>query len=97
MKYATSVCMNMILAPISIGGFIYYCSQWMVKDSGSNKVSLARILWSVCSGIIILFIEMVLFIIRNDRMDVTIEKKRVRRNVICFGYDRKKKDIPFNG
>lgn len=105
MKYVTSIGMNMIIAPISFGVFIFYVPELVfrndknVTDNKTNRISITRILLSVISGVIILFIEMILFIIRNHQMDYCIRKNKdaKEKNTNCFGYHAKNNIKTFCG
>jgi len=70
-KYVMSVGLNMIVAPISFGVFVYSFSTFMFEKTvgGEN----ARVICGVLSGCAMLFIEMVLFVIRSDAMICHLE------------------------
>ena len=87
MTYAASVGLNMIVAPISFGVFMYWFGgsllDWIfvtttpsddVNEDGShsshhNPVDIKKVLIGVISGVIMLFIEMILFVIRTHEFE----------------------------
>ncbi len=113
MLYASSIGLNMIVAPISIGVLMYFFAGklfiWLfgndnVDDSNQNlsyskngKLNIHGVIVGVISGVIMLFIEMILFVIRNHEMDkyLTTKKKKNRKNP--FGYDEKTAKRNFYG
>ena len=106
MKYATSVGMNMIVAPISFGAFMYFFSGQLFgrvldKDGQSrhvnNNVDIRAVITGVISGVIMLFIEMTLFVIRSHEMDAAVTKKAKKRQVNPFGYDKRAAARTFEG
>lgn len=106
MKYATSVGMNMIVAPISFGAFMYFFSRQLFgrvldKDGQSrhvnNNVDIRAVITGVISGVIMLFIEMTLFVIRSHEMDAAVTKKAKKRQVNPFGYDKRAAARTFEG
>ena len=106
MKYATSVGMNMIVAPISFGAFMYFFSGQLFgrvldKDGQSrhvnNNVDIRAVITGVISGVIMLFIEMTLFVIRSHEMDAAVTKKAKKRQVNPFGYDKRQQHRTFEG
>ena len=107
MTYATSVGMNMIVAPISFGAFMYFFSGqlfgWVLDkdDDGAsrnnNNVDIRAVIAGVISGVIMLFIEMTLFVIRSHEMDAAVSKKAKKRQVNPFGYDKRTAARTFEG
>ena len=109
MTYATSVGMNMIVAPISFGAFMYFFSGqlfgWVLdkaddgasRNSNSNNVDIRAVITGVISGVIMLFIEMTLFVIRSHEMDAAVSKKAKKRQVNPFGYDKRTAARTFEG
>jgi len=108
MTYATSVGMNMIVAPISFGAFMYFFSGqlfgWVLDkdDNGerrhsNNNVDIRAVIAGVISGVVMLFIEMTLFVIRSHEMDAAVSKKAKKRNVNPFGYDKRAAARTFEG
>ena len=108
MKYATSVGMNMIVAPISFGAFMYFFSGQLFgrvldKDGDgqsrhvNNNVDIRAVITGVISGVIMLFIEMTLFVIRSHEMDAAVTKKAKKRQVNPFGYDKRAAARTFEG
>lgn len=109
MTYATSVGMNMIVAPISFGAFMYFFSGqlfgWVLdkdddgasRNSNNNNVDIRAVIAGVISGVIMLFIEMTLFVIRSHEMDAAVSKKAKKRQVNPFGYDKRTAARTFEG
>ena len=109
MTYATSVGMNMIVAPISFGAFMYFFSGqlfgWVLdkdddgasRNSNGNNVDIRAVIAGVISGVIMLFIEMTLFVIRSHEMDAAVSKKAKKRQVNPFGYDKRTAARTFEG
>jgi hypothetical protein len=108
MTYATSVGMNMIVAPISFGAFMYFFSGQLFgrvldKDGDgqsrhiNNNVDIRAVIAGVISGVIMLFIEMTLFVIRSHEMDAAVTKKQRKRQVNPFGYDKRTAARTFEG
>jgi len=108
MSYATSVGMNMIVAPISFGAFMYFFTRQLfgrVLDKGddgqsrhiNNNVDIRAVIAGVISGVIMLFIEMTLFVIRSHEMDAAMSKKAKKRQVNPFGYDKRTAARTFEG
>ena len=110
MLYASSVGMNMIVAPISIGVIMYFfagkLSVWIFgADSGSitgsnrkeGQLNIHGVIVGVLSGVIMLFIEMILFVIRNHEMDTHLTNKKKRSKSNAFGYDPRTAERTFHG
>jgi hypothetical protein len=96
MTYAASIGLNMIVAPISFGVFMYFFAGslldffWPTAASRSavltNAPDIRKVIMGVISGVMMLFIEMILFVIRTDEMDKAIRKKGKKRKQGPFGY-----------
>ena len=114
MMYATSIGLNMIVAPITFGIFMYFFAGAIFSrffdnnedlDSpnyaaapttttttrsggGDNNVDIRRVIAGVISGVIMLFIEMILFVIRSHELDASVRKKGRRKDLRAnpFGY-----------
>jgi hypothetical protein len=94
MTYAASIGLNMIVAPLSFGCFMYFFSGgvfdfFWAKDTSAraNGPDIKRIIVGVVSGVIMLFIEMLLFVIRTHEMDEAMRKKaKKKRPEGSFGY-----------
>mmetsp|Transcript_8206 Transcript_8206/g.11725 ORF Transcript_8206/g.11725 Transcript_8206/m.11725 type:complete len:290 (+) Transcript_8206:118-987(+) len=107
MSYAASVGANMIVAPISFGVFMYFFSGavfgWILGDNDDtqgnrgNNVDIKKVIAGVISGVVMLFIEMILFVIRNHEMDESVRKKKKKAHANPFGYDKKKAERTFHG
>jgi Endoplasmic reticulum-based factor for assembly of V-ATPase len=84
MTYAASVGLNMIVAPISFGVFMYFFSGPVLNFVWSNfvvqgGVDIRRVIIGVTSGVAMLFIEMLLFVIRTHEMDRQMRKKQKKK------------------
>jgi hypothetical protein len=96
MTYAASIGLNMIVAPISFGVLMYFFAGslldyfWPTVQSKSaaltNAPDIRKVIMGVISGVMMLFIEMILFVIRTDEMDKAIRKKGRKRKQGPFGY-----------
>lgn len=95
MTYAASVGLNMIVAPISFGVFMYFFAGQIFSffdDENSvplkpHETDIKRVIAGVISGVIMLFIEMILFVIRTHTMEASMLKKRKRNpHVSPFGH-----------
>jgi hypothetical protein len=100
MTYAASVGLNMIIAPISFGCFMYFFAggvfDYFLGEEFSSRTGggtdIKRVIVGVVSGVIMLFIEMTLFVIRTHEMEKHTTKKRKKRGVQPFGVYSKKGD-----
>uniref|UniRef100_A0A7S2EMA6 Uncharacterized protein n=1 Tax=Trieres chinensis TaxID=1514140 RepID=A0A7S2EMA6_TRICV len=103
MSYATSVGLNMIVAPISFGVFMYFFAGnifgWMVddEDGRTGKTDIKSVIAGVISGVIMLFIEMTLFVIRSHEMDASVRKKAKHSHTNPFGYHKERAKKTFTG
>ena len=107
MTYAASIGLNMIVAPITFGVFMYFFAGslfdyfWPVAVSSTTTtahhhyhpattVDVKKVIAGVISGVIMLFIEMILFVIRTHEMDKAMLQKRKKQGHISslspFGY-----------
>jgi len=92
MSYAASVGMNMIVAPISFGVFMYFFSgqifSWGIEEDDKplvpGKVDIKRVITAVISGVLMLFIEMILFVIRSHEFDEHMRKKQKKNKPTPF-------------
>ena len=101
MTYAASVGLNMIVAPISFGVFMYFFAGSIFNrffgsdDDGDNDkngdIDIKRVIAGVVSGVFMLFVEMILFVIRSHELDASVRKKSKRRENRAnpFGYTQK--------
>mmetsp|Transcript_18700 Transcript_18700/g.40696 ORF Transcript_18700/g.40696 Transcript_18700/m.40696 type:complete len:361 (-) Transcript_18700:130-1212(-) len=97
MTYAASVGINMIVAPISFGVFIYFFSGGVFDylfpssedDDTFNRnptgVDIKRVILAVISGVAMMIIEMLLFVIRSHEFETHTTKKKKKRGVQPFG------------
>ncbi|KAL7535581.1 hypothetical protein ACHAWF_005216, partial [Thalassiosira exigua] len=100
MTYATSVGLNMIVAPLSFGAFMYFFAGSIFArffddgedlGGGSSGVDVRRVIAGVVSGVFMLFVEMILFVIRSHELDASVRKKgrRKENRANPFGYTTK--------
>jgi Endoplasmic reticulum-based factor for assembly of V-ATPase len=95
MTYAASIGLNMIVAPISFGVFMYFFAgqifSWIsatpTVELKPHEVDIRRVIAGVVSGVGMLFIEMILFVIRTHTMDKSVRKKeRQKKTISPFGF-----------
>uniref|UniRef100_A0A6T6FH22 Uncharacterized protein n=1 Tax=Craspedostauros australis TaxID=1486917 RepID=A0A6T6FH22_9STRA len=95
MTYAASVGLNMIIAPISFGTFMYFFAgsllDWIFAGSfeapkNNNAPDIKRVLIGVVSGVAMLFIEMILFVIRTHELERHTRKKNKNAAKKPFGH-----------
>ena len=100
MMYATSVGLNMVVAPASFGVFMYFFAGSIFSrffddedsvESRGNNIDIRRVIAGVVSGVFMLFVEMILFVIRSHELDASVRKKGRRRENRAnpFGYTQK--------
>lgn len=90
MTYAASVGMNMIVAPISFGCFMYFFAggifDYFLGDEFSSRTAggtdIKRVIVGVVSGVIMLFIEMLLFVIRTHEVERHVTKKKKKKKAV---------------
>jgi hypothetical protein len=105
MMYATSVGLNMIVAPLSFGVFMYFFagsifSNFFPDDSrNNNNVDIRQVIAGVLSGVILLFIEMILFVIRSHELDKSVRRKGKKREYRAnpFGWQGKAMERRYGG
>jgi len=83
MTYAASIGLNMIVAPLTFGVFMYFFAGalldkfWPADPSAKpNSTDIKRVIAGVTSGVLMLFIEMILFVIRTHEMDKALRRKQ---------------------
>mmetsp|Transcript_10618 Transcript_10618/g.29276 ORF Transcript_10618/g.29276 Transcript_10618/m.29276 type:complete len:301 (-) Transcript_10618:198-1100(-) len=95
MTYAASIGLNMIVAPLSFGCFMYFFGgHWLsflwnssgatttnddTSNHHNNNNDIPRVIISVVSGVVMLFIEMILFVIRTHEMDQAVRSKQAKQ------------------
>lgn len=104
MTYAASVGLNMIIAPISFGCFMYFFAggifDYFWGHNASSRtpggVDIKRVIVGVVSGVIMLFIEMILFVIRTHEVELHQRRKLKKKGgaVQPFGVYSKKISDP---
>ena len=102
MTYAASIGANMIVAPISIGVLMYFFAGKLFAfivpgyQVEEGKINIHGVIVGVISGVVMLFIEMILFVIRNHEMDRFITKK-MKKHKNPFGYEKKAAERTYQG
>jgi Endoplasmic reticulum-based factor for assembly of V-ATPase len=100
MTYAASIGLNMIVAPITFGVFMYFFAGslldffWPTTSSvghySDGTVDVKKVIAGVVSGVLMLFIEMILFVIRTHELDKAMLQKKKKQGKITslspFGY-----------
>jgi Endoplasmic reticulum-based factor for assembly of V-ATPase len=81
MMYATSIGLNMIVAPISFGVFMYFFAGSLLdyiwpSTQPATTTDIKKVIAGVISGVLMLFIEMLLFVIRTHELDKALVKKK---------------------
>lgn len=104
MMYATSVGLNMIVAPISFGVFMYFFagslfSKFFPLETRSGEIDIRQVIAGVISGVILLFIEMILFVIRSHELDKSVRRKGKMKGYRSnpFGYVERAMEKTYNG
>jgi hypothetical protein len=107
MMYATSVGLNMIVAPISFGVFMYFFAGSLfarffpvdATTTRSSEIDVRQVIAGVISGVVLLFIEMILFVIRSHELDASVRKKSRMRSYKSnpFGYTSRAMEKTYNG
>lgn len=101
MTYAASVGLNMIVAPISFGCFMYFFAggifDYFLGQEFSSRTTggtdIKRVIVGVISGVVMLFIEMTLFVIRTHEVEAAQTKKNKKKKAVQpFGVYSKKGD-----
>ena len=94
MSYAASVGLNMIVAPLSFGCFMYFFAggifDYFLGEEFSSRTTggtdIKRVIVGVISGVVMLFIEMTLFVIRTHEVEAAqLKKKKKKKPVQPFG------------
>jgi len=93
MTYAASIGLNMIVAPLSFGCFMYFFSGgvmdyfWKQPDLRPGSTDVRKVIVAVISGVVMLFIEMLLFVIRTHELDRALRlKSKKQKRVGPFGH-----------
>lgn len=86
MTYAASVGLNMIVAPLSFGVFMYFFSGPVLNflfeahvPTHEGQVDIRKVIIGVVSGVAMLFIEMILFVIRTHELENALRKKAKKK------------------
>jgi hypothetical protein len=99
MTYAASVGLNMIIAPLSFGCFMYFFAggvfdyflgeEFSARTTGGTDIK--RVIVGVVSGVAMLFIEMTLFVIRTHEFEEHNRRKKLKKKPVQpFGHYSKK-------
>jgi hypothetical protein len=89
MMYAASVGLNMVVAPISFGVLMYFFGGSLLNfvfprdtshHGSSSTTDIRRVILGVISGVAMLFIEMILFVIRTHEMEAALRKKERQKH-----------------
>jgi Endoplasmic reticulum-based factor for assembly of V-ATPase len=87
MMYAASIGLNMIIAPISFGVFMYFFAGSLLdyffpprEKLHYSGPDIKRVIIGVVSGVCMLFVEMILFVIRTHTLDEAVRKKERKHN-----------------
>jgi hypothetical protein len=94
MTYAASVGLNMIIAPLSFGVFMYffaggvldYFFPSVVEKRTANGTDIKRVIIGVISGVVMMFIEMILFVIRTHEFEKHTRRKEKKNRKKPFGH-----------
>ena len=108
MMYATSVGLNKIEAPVTFGVFMYFFAgsifgRFFPDDNNTNtrgnNVDVRQVIAGVLSGVILLFIEMILFVIRSHELDASVRKKKRKKEYRSnpFGYTSRAMERVYEG
>ena len=83
MTYAASIGLNMIVAPLSFGVFMYFFAGAVLDKfwpepprTAGSTTDIKRVIAGVVSGVVMLFIEMILFVIRTHEMEKALRRKQ---------------------
>ena len=95
MTFAASVGLNMIIAPLSFGCFMYFFAgglldYFFASDEFEAKpkpggTDIKRVIVGVVSGVVMMIIEMLLFVIRTHEFEEHARKKKQKKGVEPFG------------
>ena len=100
MMYAASVGLNMIVAPISFGVFMYFFAgqifEWVLDEADAKEIAanqhrtdIRKVIAGVVGGVGMLFVEMLLFVIRTHTLEESVaRKKRKNKGPSPFGYTK---------
>ena len=102
MTYAASVGLNMVIAPLSFGCFMYFFAggfmDYFFGDSNGEgdddgggtgpsnnatrggQTDINRVIIGVISGVAMMFIEMILFVIRTHEFEEHSRKKKIKQH-----------------
>lgn len=104
MTYAASIGLNMIIAPLSFGCFMYFFAGGLLdyffpinyqeelqhhrQHHHAAVADIRKVIAGVVSGVLMLFVEMILFVIRTHEMDKAMRRKakKSKKEVKPFGY-----------
>lgn len=102
MTYAASIGLNMIVAPLSFGCFMYFFGGHLLDyvwspPTNPNGPDIRKVIIGVLSGVVMMIVEMLLFVIRTYEMDEAMVKKARRSKPGPFGYYTSNTSKTFKG
>jgi hypothetical protein len=91
MTFAASVGLNMIIAPLSFGCFMYFFAGGILdyvftsqdfdqQPHKAGRTDIKRVIVGVVSGVIMMIIEMLLFVIRTHEFEEHNRRKKKKKN-----------------
>jgi hypothetical protein len=91
MTFAASVGLNMIIAPLSFGCFMYFFAGGILdyvftsedfdqQSRQAGRTDIKRVIVGVVSGVIMMIIEMLLFVIRTHEFEEHNRRKKKKKN-----------------
>lgn len=97
----------MIVAPVTFGVFMYFFAGSIFgrffpdnhANTHGNNVDIRQVIAGVISGVILLFIEMILFVIRSHELDASVRKKKRKKEYRSnpFGYTSRAMERVYEG
>jgi Endoplasmic reticulum-based factor for assembly of V-ATPase len=96
MTFAASVGLNMIVAPLSFGCFMYFFAgglfdfflsgdEFEARKKPGGGTDIKRVIVGVISGVAMMIIEMLLFVIRTHELEEHNRRKKKKKGVEPFG------------
>jgi len=94
MTYAASIGLNMIVAPLCFGCFMWFFAGTLLDyvwplppPTHPGATDIRRVIAGVTSGVFMLFVEMLLFVIRTHELDRAMRiKSKKAKQTGPFGY-----------
>lgn len=94
MTYATSIGLNMIVGPVCFGVFMYFFGgsllnyAWPMELLHPGQVDVRKVILGVLSGVMMLFVEMILFVIRTHELDKALRVKERQQRKTANPFSR---------